>query len=68
MSFEQSELDGKYSLNVCVYSLHASWSEGLCCCMSYYMLLYVCCMGLYVCSLCGAVCFGWAESCLLVHI
>ena len=55
MSFEQSELDGKYSLNVCVYSLHAMWSAGLCCCMSYYMLLYVC-------SLCGAM---WAWVILI---
>ena len=38
MSFEQSELDSKYSLNVCVYSLHATWSVGLCCCMR-----FVCC-------------------------
>ena len=53
MSFEQSELDGKYSPNVCVSRLHALWSAGLCCCMRYYMLLYAC-------SLCGAMCFGWA--------
>ena len=41
MSFEQSELDGKYSLNVCVYSCMTTWSVGLCCCMRYCVVLYV---------------------------
>ena len=41
LSSEKSELDGKYSLNVCVYSCMTTWSVGLCCCMRY-CVVYVC--------------------------
>ena len=54
LSFEQSELDSKYSLN----SLHVTWSVVVCCCMRY-------CVLLYVCSLCGVMCFGWAWVVLI---